>query len=47
MKICLETVAIQIFPMPTENRARKNCVNFLKKISRINTRKKIPNFTER
>lgn len=32
----------QVFPMPTENRARKDQAYFLKRSSRINTRKKLP-----
>lgn len=37
----------QAFPMPTENRARKKQVHFLKRSSRTNIRKKLPNYTER
>lgn len=45
-RISLQTVAIQMFSMPTENRVRKNNVIFWKKLFRTNIRKKIPNFTE-
>lgn len=37
----------QVFPMPIENRARKDQAYFLKRSSRINTRKKLPNYTEK
>lgn len=37
----------QTFPVPTDNRAKKNQVQFLKGPSRINIRKKPPNYTER